>query len=518
MQTNNKLSNQKLFNVGVRLVKFAWVIEILAISIGFLISIIVSYSVYAELNKTDKVLDFGDYSSILVSALPFVLVAVVEAAKIPVATALMYAKHFTWRCLFFLGLVLLATITFETMLNGFERNFSGLNISIDEQKNESLLLQDKVDVLQARKNEINIINLDTVDGQYRQQVGVANTVYKETLASERQRINKKMATFNNKTNDSKQYYAEIEGLNTKERNIYESWDKERNQLQDRIRSLLNNYVSGTKTDKQKLQKELDALKAEMEEKVEDASFFTSNEVEKKYRKLIKDKEARLYSVADRSTGSGALDQQTQSEKQLQDQVQVLGKDYQKRIDMGRSRIAYLEEKILESTTGNDKVLKNYKRDLTQITKQTEKLRQNSVFVAKKEKNRLAEEYDAIQIEVDAINLQIYDISLEQTVIRHNINRLVNSNQIYRLAAYIDNKDQAIDVPKSTVGLVAMVWFSSLAFISAITGVFLAIAGIYTQRIYSENDDFSMSPQKVTATAATAAVIPNPVSVAPPPEK
>jgi hypothetical protein len=174
--------------------------------------------------------------------------------------------------------------------------------------------------------------------------------------------------------------------------------------------------------------------------------------------------------------------------------------------------------ILESTTGNDKVLKNYKRDLTQITKQTEKLRQNSVFVAKKEKNRLAEEYDAIQIEVDAINLQIYDISLEQTVIRHNINRLVNSNQIYRLAAYIDNKDQAIDVPKSTVGLVAMVWFSSLAFISAITGVFLAIAGIYTQRIYSENDDFSMSPQKVTATAATAAVIPNPVSVAPPPEK
>ena len=98
MQKNNKLSNQKLFNVGVRLVKFAWVIEILAISIGFLISIIVSYSVYAELNKTDKVLDFGDYSSILVSALPFVLVAVVEAAKIPVATALMYAKHFTWRC------------------------------------------------------------------------------------------------------------------------------------------------------------------------------------------------------------------------------------------------------------------------------------------------------------------------------------------------------------------------------------------------------------------------------------
>jgi len=55
--------------------------------------------------------------------LPFVLVAVVEAAKIPVATALMYAKHFLVRVLFFIGLVLLSTITFENHLNGFERTF-----------------------------------------------------------------------------------------------------------------------------------------------------------------------------------------------------------------------------------------------------------------------------------------------------------------------------------------------------------------------------------------------------------
>jgi hypothetical protein len=96
------------------------------------------------LNKTDRILSFGDYSSILVAALPFVLVAVVEAAKIPVATALMYAKHFWWRVLFFIGLVLLSTITFETMLNGFERNFSSLNISIDEKKKLILLTYSKL--------------------------------------------------------------------------------------------------------------------------------------------------------------------------------------------------------------------------------------------------------------------------------------------------------------------------------------------------------------------------------------
>jgi hypothetical protein len=134
MDTKNELSNQKLFNIGVKLVKFAWVVEILAVTTGFLISIIVSFSVYAELNKTDRVLSFGDYSSILVAALPFILVAVVEAAKIAVATALMLAKHFWWHILFFIGLVLLTTITFETISNGFKKKFSGLNITIDEKK------------------------------------------------------------------------------------------------------------------------------------------------------------------------------------------------------------------------------------------------------------------------------------------------------------------------------------------------------------------------------------------------
>lgn len=63
------------------------------------------------------------------------------------------------------------------MLNGFERNFSSLNISIDEKKNGSLLLQDKVDVLENRKEKINIINLQQVDNDYRINVQTANNAY-----------------------------------------------------------------------------------------------------------------------------------------------------------------------------------------------------------------------------------------------------------------------------------------------------------------------------------------------------
>jgi hypothetical protein len=226
----------------------------------------------------------------------------------------------------------------------------------------------------------------------------------------------------------------------------------------------------------------------MKLKLSEAGFFTRGQVETKYRKLIADKEERLYSVADRFTGSGALDQQTQSEKQLQDQLQILGQNYQKRVDLGRTRIAYLERQILEYSTDNEQKRQSFRVNFNTITKQADQLRSGSIIRAAKEKDVLLTEYDLIQQEVKVIGKEIYSLNQEQSIIKHDINRLVNSNQIYRLAAYISDKEQAIDVPKSTVGLVALVWFSSLAFISAVTGVFLAIAGIYIQRIYAKENE------------------------------
>ena len=494
MESNNQLSNIKLFNIGVKLVKFAWVVEILAVSIGFLISIIVSYSVYAELNKVDREMNFGDYSSILVSALPFILVAVVEAAKIPVATAMMYAKHTTWRLLFFVGLVLLASITFETMLNGFERNFSGLNITIDEKKHEALLLQDQIDVLNNRKDEINIIDPEQVDKTYQANASNANNIYYQTLDKERDHIAQQLNRLDSENEKIQQYQNEIAILNEKERAIYEAWDRDRDELQNRLRGLLNNYVSDSQSDKQKLQRELDELKLEMEQALEEANFFTRSQVEKKYRLLVAEKEERLYAVADRTGGEEALAQQTQSEQQLQNQLQVLGKSYQNRIDIGRKRIDYLENQIIEESQGNEAKKQAVRAGFDRVTQQAENNRSQTLSRALQEKSNLLSEYDIIQQEVKAIDEQIYGINQQQTQIKHEINRLVNSNQIYRLAAYFSDKEQAIDVPKSMVGLVALIWFSSLAFISAVTGVFLAIAGIYMQRIYAKsNDDHDGTP-------------------------
>jgi len=480
---NKLLSDKKMFNVGVRLVKFAWAVEVLAVSIGFLISIIVSYSVYHELVKSDREFSFGDYSNILVAGLPFLLVAIVEGSKIPVATAMMYARHTSWRIILFFGVVLLSAITFETMLNGFERNFASLNISIDERKNESLLIQNQIDDIENRKKEIDIIDPDEVERLYNEKLDAASGSYNETLTKERKYVSHLIGKI--KKDYVTDYESEIAELQKKERDIYEAWDNERVVLQNRLRKLLNENMSGVNTDKQKLQKELDELKAEMTQKLAESTFFTRTQIEEKYRNLIKEKEARLYKVSDYSSGASALQQQTETEKQLQNQLEVLGRNFQKRIDLVQTRIKKLNSDLEERLKEDDQVKKKYRQSYSSVSKRAARDKQSTIERITKEREDMFLEYEEIQLELKKMNQEIFELKKKQTIIAHDINRLVNSNQIYRLAAYIANAENAIDVPKNIVGLVALFWFASLAFICAVTGVFLAIVGIYIQKAYAE---------------------------------
>lgn len=174
---------------------------------------------------------------------------------------------------------------------------------------------------------------------------------------------------------------------------------------------------------------------------------------------------------------------------------MLGRDYQKRIDLGRERMAYLEEQILSQTQDIEQKRSAYQNNYARVLQLAGQNRNSTTARAAQEKDKQLAQYDEIQVEVKAIDNDIYDIQQQQSLIKHDINRLVNSNQIYRLAAYISDKEQAIEVPKSMVGLVALIWFASLAFISAVTGVFLAIAGIYMQRIYAKDDDYNLVPKE-----------------------
>ena len=115
--------------IGSRLYRFAWVIEFFAVGIGLGIAVMQLATSFTELAKgKDGALGFGDYTNIVIAAVPFLMVAIVELTKIPFVDAFYQTSHRIWKTVFLVSLVIISGITFESALNGFERNFNALNI------------------------------------------------------------------------------------------------------------------------------------------------------------------------------------------------------------------------------------------------------------------------------------------------------------------------------------------------------------------------------------------------------
>jgi tetrahydromethanopterin S-methyltransferase subunit B len=480
------MDSKKLHNTGKGLVKFAWGVEILAVLIGLLISLMVSISVYREISFSERGFEFADLSAILVAGLPFMLVAVVELCKIPLATAMMFAKHFVWRLGFLVAVLLLSIITFETMLNGFERNFSNLTLSIDEQKDKGKRINRTIENINGKKVDLLYFTRDEVDSEFEQVLAVNNDNYNRELDRQRGFITTQLSRID--TSHIAETETKINELYNRQQQVYDLWDDERNEIQLRIRGLLNNNIGNVLGDKDKLSKELDALKAEMKQAMSDATFLTRDSVERKYRGLVKAKEQRLYQVTDYSAGQQALSQQTDSEAMLQQQLAAVASKYQGRINDLEQRIERLRARMNSQIAEDQGLRKRYQTQYANFAGKVRSVRDSNNVKAEGERDDKMVELDEIMVSVKVLDDELYMLNEQLIDVHFQINRLVSRNQIYRIAAYITNNENAVDVPKSVVGLVALLWFASLSFICAVTGVFLAIAGMYLMRVYPDNDE------------------------------
>ena len=94
------------------------------------------------------------------------MVAIVELMKIPLATAFYLSKPMVWRLIFLVSLVLLIVITFETMLNGFQRNFESRLYIITELKTKLTSVEGKIEESNRRIEDLQQITADQVRREY----------------------------------------------------------------------------------------------------------------------------------------------------------------------------------------------------------------------------------------------------------------------------------------------------------------------------------------------------------------
>ncbi len=468
------------------LINLAWTVEIIAVLIGFTISVVVAVSAYKSFATNGGVGLLDSTSAITVAGLPFVLIAAVEICKIPLTFAFMCVQNFFWRSLFLFFVLFLCLITFETMLNGFERNFSNLNRAIDTRKNEIENIESEIVLLNRRKDHIQKFTEDELLQEVEQSRNFINADYSKMVNQVNSNTRKILSSvdysFEDELND------EIARLMDIRDGYYQNWSQEKETLEERFSVMLLGNISGSAEERERLLAELKTLKQEMDNALKTSNFFTRSAREAKYRKLIRDKEQQLATITTGYLGGDALQKQSLMEAQLKQQMEFVNTKYQGRVEDINERIEQAKQEIVARREENARLKSNVVSKAAKDKARFAVIKNESVSALEEYETNKKMELDAISTKVFGLDEREFELRNSQRTLQTEINHLINQNQIFRLAMYVFGQQSASDVNRGMVGIVGFVWFGSLALIASVTGVMLALAGFYLRRFVEVPDD------------------------------
>ncbi len=174
---------------GRFLLVFAWIIEICAASVGLLFA-------WLTLNsKTSGLETTNDQLTVILAAIPFLIVAIVELTKIPLASACYFSTSRLHKYVFGISLLLVSFITFETFANGFQLN---LHLQLkDLSKLQKQKKQAEIELKALKDDEKNLtgLTLQQVESEASKQTIDLNkrkmqeiNFKKEQMGKERERL------------------------------------------------------------------------------------------------------------------------------------------------------------------------------------------------------------------------------------------------------------------------------------------------------------------------------------------
>jgi hypothetical protein len=486
-----------------QLIRFAWIVEVIAVLIGLGISLAVAHSGWASLSA-GKDVDISTYLNVLIGAAPFVLIAVVELTKIPLSGAAYYASRWYWKGLFTVALLFVAAVTFETMFNGLERQFASTKHSIDIQMDSLTNYNEKrIDLVTQRDeaSKLTLADIETffndrtkvlqdnfnasagaVDQKYRTDKAGTVNEYADMLRQDVERLTAQLGEI--KT----QHAAEISSLNINESGLKQQLIDEQS---GKRRALQQQYNSVTS--------ELSSLNKQYES----AGIFASN-LKRSLTAQIAQKNQQQTNIAGQIntmiSGSSASEQ--------------LSSGREKTMRRQRSEVANLEKQLQETRTSLAVAISDFESGRTTLSEQIAQ-----------EKSPLIEEYENQRTEAAAMrdrqledlknregvisstNLALVELDALITDVRAAINVEGRGNQVYRMAAMAYNKDSIAELQPSEIGTVGTVWFGSLAAIVAFTGILLAL-GSYAIRTEPKAADPRQTSARVKLARSLRSLIVN----------
>ena len=509
---------EKEKSFGKRLYKTAWAVEILAASIGLLIAWFMAYDAYNSAQEKN----FTAVMNAVLGALPFLLIAIIEPTKIPLAGGLYKIKHFGWKALIFIALFGLTCVTFETLFTGLERQVTNVTAKISMGEDEITGLEEINTERKSQKEAFESRSIvDETEGLKTQIEG--NLTSQDTITNQATEAHDvEIKQINKLISDAQNRKAEITSLRKAD------LKDEREPLTASVADL-DDQIKQKQTDIQKLEDDLTALKdgssLEFQEISQDIKKIKS-EIVSVQRQLgsgnkdqIKMAQGILGVISDGSNGPNTVSAQKIWVAEKQDRIKALEAEKAEKVNKEESNLEENKETKKEeiSQAKNDltslKTERKFKQNqITELSSaQAERSSDESEIATLDEKitgyqdkkvtltnehieniNKISNEVNGriesleakkTAIEEDAneeikkvpdLKDQISKTKKDINAKKHELRRMAQQNQIYRFAKWKGKHEDILNVSEEDLRFVAIVWFGSIALVCATVGTILAL--------------------------------------------
>jgi len=121
----------------------AWSLILIHVAIGFMISWSMGYQTYDLYVQEYGSFPFN-YFDLIFASLPFIIVALVQLAVIPLCKVIYEHQNKLKKTLFLVGVILISLMSFETLSLAFERQFNNLFFEVQVIENKLILSEEKI--------------------------------------------------------------------------------------------------------------------------------------------------------------------------------------------------------------------------------------------------------------------------------------------------------------------------------------------------------------------------------------
>ena len=256
---------------GKKLLVAAWIVEIIAAFIGLMVAWSMGLQTYQVYTKDGGEFPIGKTFDLFLAALPFLMVASIELLKIPFSYLIFINRNKRVKGVFSVVLVLVTFITFETLLTGFERQYSNITTEVDIPRNELAIVENTIKNKEYKLEKLKLFTIESINEKVNVRRSEAEKSKNEDLIILDSGKSDYLASGNSDLNQQKKSYQEDIKVLTKKRNSLITRLEKNSQIlgkqelvnQKRTRNENNKQIQALQNEKVENQRRIDFKDAKM---------------------------------------------------------------------------------------------------------------------------------------------------------------------------------------------------------------------------------------------------------------